>query len=220
MDQQDKNADREAGKKLVGHIVEEMRRGSSDDEVTDQLTEMGVDRAQARTIVHEVRKRVQEAAEQEVLTPGSVAKAFIGAGIAVIVGGVVWGLIVLATGYEIGFMAVGIGILAGLSVNLISGKRGRPLQVIAVLAAVGGIVIGKYFTFFSILKDVLGQEVGLEAAASVSMFSPSVIATFFSSLPSVASPYDILWVVLAVLAAWRLPKGLGLGPAAGRPGRP
>lgn len=45
-----------------------MRRGSSDDEVTEQLTGMGVDRAHARTIVHEVRKQVQAAAEQEVLT--------------------------------------------------------------------------------------------------------------------------------------------------------
>lgn len=117
----------------------------------------------------------------------------IGAGIAVIVGGVVRGLIVLATGYEIGFMAVGIGLMAGLTVNLISGKRGRPLQIIAVLAAVGGILIGKYFTFFSILKDVVGQELGVEAAASASMFSPTVVVTFFSSLTSVASPYDMSW---------------------------
>jgi len=25
------------------------------------------------------------------------------------------------------------------------------------------------------------------------------------------SPFDLLWVVLAVLTAWRIPRGLGLG---------
>lgn len=208
-------ADREAGRKLVAMVVNEMRGGSSDEEITDKLVELGLDRSQARTIVHDVRRHVREAAEQEVVTSASLVKALVGAALAAVLGGVVWGLIVLAAEYEIGFMAIGIGLLAGFSVNLLSGKRGRPLQVVAVVAAVAGILVGKYFTFYSIFRELVGVELGAEVAQAVTIFSPFVIGTFFSSMPQLASPYDILWVVLAVAAAWRIPRGLGISLSEG-----
>lgn len=210
MAEEQNQADREASKKLVAFVVNEIQAGSSDGQITDKLVDMGLERAQARTFVHELRGQVLEAAEREVLTSGSVIKALIGAAIAAVLGGVVWGLIVLATDYEIGFMAIGIGLLAGLSVNYLSGKRGPALQVVAVLAAVAGIVVGKYFTFYSVFRDLVGLELGPDAAQGVSFFSPFLMGTFISSIPAIASPYDILWIILAVVAAWRLPRGLGL----------
>jgi hypothetical protein len=50
-------------------------------------------------------------AEEVSLTP-----AMLGGGLAAAAGGGIWGLIVIATGYVIGIMAWGIGLLAGCAV--------------------------------------------------------------------------------------------------------
>lgn len=126
---------------------------------------------------------------------------------AAVVGGLVWGLTVSATDYEIGFLAWGIGVLAGAAVVAASGgERGRSLQAVAVLCAALGIVLGKYLAFVDVLKDVLRAEVGPAAAAEVSVFSSRVIEFFVEELGVVFGGYDLLWVGLAVVTAWRIPR--------------
>ena len=110
-------------------------------------------------------------------------------------------------------MAWGIGLLAGFAVVLFSGgKRGRPIQVVAVAASVVGIVIGKYLTFFHVLKEVVAQEHGAEAAESISVLSGGVVEFFFQNVVSMSDPFDLLWIILAVITAWRIPKGSGIRP--------
>ena len=45
-------------------------------------------------------------------------------------------------------------------------------------------------------------------ASKISIFSPEVIQLFFQSLRDRVnvSAYDILWVVLAVITAWAIPR--------------
>jgi hydrogenase/urease accessory protein HupE len=66
------------------------------------------------------------------------------AGIATgIAGGIVWGLIVKLSEYEIGIVAWGIGFVVGTAVLLAAGRRkGLPLQVVAVVGALVGILVG------------------------------------------------------------------------------
>lgn len=54
------------------------------------------------------------------------------------------------------------------------------------------------------------EQYGPESAAKVSLLSEKVFAFFLQSLPKMMSGYDALWVVLAVITAWRIPKGLGI----------
>ena len=62
---------------------------------------------------------------------------------AAIAGGVVWGLIVKSTDYEVGFVAWGIGFIVAMAILLATrGRRGLPLQVIAIACALLGIAIG------------------------------------------------------------------------------
>ncbi len=61
----------------------------------------------------------------------AILPALIGGGLAAVVGGGLWGLIVSLTGYVIGYMALGIGLLCGYAVVLFSrGGKGMPLQVV------------------------------------------------------------------------------------------
>lgn len=101
--------------------------------------------------------------------------------------------------------------LAGFGVVLFArGKKGTVLQTIAVVTSVAGIALGKYVLFAEILRKVALERAGAEAAARVTVLSAKIFGIFLQNLPQILSPYDGLWVVLAVLTAWRIPKGLGI----------
>src|SRR3989337_1216057 len=81
-----------------------------------------------------------------VTEPSSSLLPAIAAGlVAAIVGGVVWGLIVKISDYEVGFVAWGIGFIAGTAVVLATrGAKGPRLQVIAVVASPLRILLGQH----------------------------------------------------------------------------
>ncbi len=139
----------------------------------------------------------------------AILPALLGGGLAAAIGGGAWGLIVILTGYVIGYMAWGIGLLSGFAVVLFShGQKGIPLQVIAVVASVMGIVVGKYTTFFHFVRKAVAKEHGDAIAANVSFLSEKTVQVFAQNIGSMLSGFDILWVSLAVITAWRIPKAI------------
>lgn len=165
----------------------------------------------------ETRKIAQPTSAYIAKTPSSghiaIMPAILGAGLAAAAGGALWGLIVFLTGYVIGYMALGIGLLSGFGVLLFTGRqRGTPLQVIAVGGSILGIVIGKYTTFFHFLKKAVASHHGDVAAANVSLFSERTVQVFAQNIGSMVSGFDILWVLLAVVTAWKIPKANGPSP--------
>jgi hypothetical protein len=47
------------------------------------------------------------------------------------------------------------------------------------------------------------------------MFSVEMAEIFAANASTILNGFDILWVILAVLTAWRIPKGLGITPTPG-----
>jgi hypothetical protein len=123
----------------------------------------------------------------------------VGAGlVAAIVGGVVWGLVVKYSDYEIGIVAWGIGLLVGLAVAAVSRSRGPVLQAVAVACALVGILLGKYLSYALVLQeeaDAQGVDIGL--------FSSEMWSFFREDLDLVFGWFDLLWIGLAVYTAWR-----------------
>lgn len=201
----------EAAKSIVTFIVQQMRTGASKSVIVQRLTAMGVDAAESSKVVDAVSTEAIRVARQQRPTGFAVLAGLIGGGLAALIGGVAWGLIVARTDFEIGFMAWGLGLLAGFGVVLFArGKKGAALQLVAVVTSVAGIGLGKYVLFTEILRRVVLERVGAEAAARVTVLSAKVFGVFLQSLSQILTPYDGLWVVLAVLTAWRIPKGLGI----------
>jgi hypothetical protein len=135
--------------------------------------------------------------------PSSSLLPAIAAGLAAaIVGGIVWGLIVKISDYEVGFVAWGIGFIAGTAVVLATrGAKGPRLQVIAVVAALLGILLGKYLSYAFVVQEeveAFGESIGL--------FSGDMFSFFREDLDVVFSLFDLLWVGLAVFTAWRIPQ--------------
>jgi hypothetical protein len=125
----------------------------------------------------------------------------VGAGLAAaVVGGVAWALIVKSTDYEVGILAWAIGFIVGTAaVFATRGGTGRQLQVVAVVLALTGILLGKYLGYALILQEeaqTFGEEIGL--------FSSTMLEFFREDLDLVFGLFDLLWVGLAVASAWRI----------------
>lgn len=115
---------------------------------------------------------------------------------AALVGGVAWALVVKVTEYEIGFAAVGIGLLAGFAAALaMRGPAGEVLPfVVAALAAVG-VLFGKLLTLYFMARDIAATYDVAEGPLALTMNN--------LDLPGFWSLFDLLWLFFAVTAAYR-----------------
>jgi len=196
---------------LHDFVLKEMRSGTHKLLIAQKLVEMGVDRTEAPQLVDTLHGSILNQARREQVRTASLLPAILGGGVAALVGGAVWALIVTMTGYVIGYMAWGVGLLAGFAVVYSAGgRRGVSLQLLAVGASLLGIALGKYFTFYYLLKQAVANRQGAEVAAQIPVISKGLILFFVTMLPKMLSPFDLLWVLLAVVSAWSIPKGLGL----------
>jgi hypothetical protein len=165
----------------------------------------------------ENEQRIEVPTPPEPLSNGDLATAAVGGLVGAIIGGLVWGFLVGATDTELGIVAIGVGVLAGFGVVLgARRKHGVPLQVIAGVTAVIGIVFGKYFAFVQIVNRELGS-------GTASIFDGRTFSAFTEVAGELFGGFDILWIVFAVYTAWRIPQGQGFGrwaPGRSRPPTP
>lgn len=76
-------------------------------------------------------------------TDHAVNRALIGGLVAALIGGALWAVIVVATKYEVGFVAWAVGGLVGFVMSRVTPSRGQALGTLAALLAVVGLVVGK-----------------------------------------------------------------------------
>lgn len=114
----------------------------------------------------------------------------------------VWSGIAISSGYEIGYVAVLVGFLAGQGAILpVAGSRGKTLQMIAVFSALVGLVLAKFIIFdYYVVEDFRAS-----GETGVNYFSPGLIPVFIITVPKMLSPFDLLWLFLAFTTAWRIP---------------
>jgi hypothetical protein len=203
--------ERDASENPEAYVIERMQAGADEEEIAAGLEERGMQRADARHVVDTIYPQVMRAVEAEQFSSSALVPAVAAAVVAAVLGGIAWGLIVVITEYEIGFAALGIGVLCGYAVVLATrGRKGRPLQLIAVASAALGIVLGKYFTYYYLVKEAVREAGGEEAADRVSLLDTELMRFFVEDIETVFSFYDVLWVGFAVYAAWRIPRGIGI----------
>jgi hypothetical protein len=125
----------------------------------------------------------------------SLGKIIGGALAASLVGAIVWALIAYYGNFELGILAMGVGALVGITVAYLA-KRSvvQSHQVISVIFGLAGVIAGKYFTYYLIVKEI-------EADMGVSIKELGLV-TFSDMFEAI----DILWIVLAAAAAWTIPK--------------
>jgi hypothetical protein len=133
---------------------------------------------------------------------GSAPLGLVGALIGGALGAAAWAGITIATEYEIGYVAVLVGWLAGQGAVLFTGGgHGPVVQLLAVLGALAGVVGAKYALF----AHGFMEYVEAEYDEVLGWFDAEIIDAFPDAILEMSDVFDILWVVLAVLAAWRAP---------------
>jgi len=134
--------------------------------------------------------------------------AIIGGLIGALIGGAIWGAIAIFTKYQVGYVALLVGFLAGGGVLLLGRKRGVPYQLIAVVMAILGLAIGKYLTYYFLNRADVIEQFGQEAwdAAGLTLTSPQMFEFFFADLGVLFEAIDILFIILAIVTAWGMPS--------------
>jgi hypothetical protein len=112
----------------------------------------------------------------------------IGGAVGGAIGAAIWAGIAYFTGYEVGWIAWGVGALAG--VGTMAGAResaGFMSGIVASAIALASLLAGKFVAGSMVLDDL-----GLSDMPASEWY------------PELFSPYDILWVVLAVASAFKI----------------
>ena len=155
-------------------------------------------RATCEACVATIRRKV---AEQRPRATGLLVASVSGL-VGALAGAAVWAAVAAATHMEVGYVAVLVGFLAGLGVRYGAGKqRGPALQYLAVVLSVVGLVAAKYMLFAHAVVQV-GRDKGVEVA----YFHHVIVSHFPQALVDSVSPFDALFLFLAMTAAYRVPK--------------
>ncbi len=194
-------------------IAQQLESGKNRTEVVRGLVQSGMTESEATQSVERIFFQLKKTAAEEEFSGGVLVPGILGGMLAAVIGGAVWAGIGIGTNYELGILAWGIGLMCGLGVVLFSrGKKGMPLQLVAVVTSVLGIVIGKYGFFYYYFKEGMMGEEGVtpELLEQYSILSLDSIQVFMDNMSLMMSPYDLLWVGLAVYTAWGIPKASGI----------
>lgn len=192
----------------VALVAEQMRAGTDQETIAAMLEDRGLDRVQARSFVETVYPQLARVAEEERYTGSALGPGIAGGLIAAVVGGFLWGLMVILSEYEIGIAAWGIGFIVGFGVvRFAGGAKGAPLQVVAVVSSVLGIVIGKYISYAYFFKQAVSDRFDVD----ISYFDSEIFRAFRENLGDVFGGFDLIWAGLAVVTAWKLTRPSGFG---------
>ena len=91
--------------------------------------------------------------KEKLLAEENLPKAVLLGSLACVVGAVAWALISISTGYQIGYMAIGVGFLVGIAMR--QGKGIRPIfGIIGAALALVSCVMGDFFSIVGwVAKD-------------------------------------------------------------------
>ena len=163
--------------------------------------------------------------------PPNLVKGAIGALLGSLIGGAIWGGIGIGTGMEVGYVAIGVGALAGIGASKFAGGKSAMLGVIAALFSIFGVFASKYIfvahEFSSFEEQVMqSPEMALVPESQRSLFlamattefeklygaKPKDIGFFsvgpvtkmmFGPESEIFGGLDILFAIFALVAAWK-----------------
>lgn len=144
--------------------------------------------------------------------PPSVMGALGGGLGAALIGATIWWLLIRTTGYELGLIAILVGVLAGLGVVKLGG-RGPMMQIIGGLCAVLGIVAGKvlyyYAGFDESIAEQLVKETGMsleQAKTAVQMSRDAGVLDLGTYIKESTTAMSVLMMAFGLFEGWRIPR--------------
>lgn len=114
---------------------------------------------------------------------------------AAVLGGIVWAAVTVATNYQIGWMAIGVGFAVGFAVRLGKGID-KAFGVLGAVLALVGCVLGNFFVIVGLASKQ--AEIGLLQTLGALDYSkvPDLMASTFS-------PMDLLFYAIAAYEGYK-----------------
>lgn len=146
------------------------------------------------------RTDVEKYFKAETKNPNIIMALILGS-ISGVVAGVIWYYLSILTGYQIGYVAIGVGFIIGWAVVIGSGnKRGMGLQLMSAVITLVTLFVSEYFiTLHYILQYMLKLP-----GYSGELFFPSPFEP--SMLESIISPMGLLIWGIGIYFAYSIPK--------------
>jgi hypothetical protein len=127
----------------------------------------------------------------------NLALGVIAGAVAALIGAAIWAAITVATGYQIGWMAVGVGFLVGIAVRQF-GRGTTPVYgTVGAALALAGCVLGNVFA-------MVGYYANQENLPFFSVLAQAHPVGVMNALIETASPIDLLFYGIAVYEGFKL----------------
>ena len=123
--------------------------------------------------------------------------ALIGGGIAALVGAGIWAVVTVATGYQIGWMAIGVGFLVGITVRFLGKGIDPVFGIVGAAWALVGCVVGNMLA----ICGVMASEMDMAFTDVLTMMSPELMVALMGEWFSVM---DLLFYGLALYEGYKL----------------
>jgi hypothetical protein len=138
-----------------------------------------------------------EVAFQKFEAEQSLVGGLLAGGVAALAGAGIWTLVTVLTGYQIGFMAIGVGFLVGLAVQFAGKGINKIFGVMGAALALIGCLLGNYFT----VVHFVGEAEGLGFFETLGRISPAAIPELMAIT---FSPMDLVFYGIAVYEGFKL----------------
>lgn len=218
MGNEETSVNSEAQDSFYAFVMKGIQEGRTQAALVEELVKQDMEKRSAEELVGKVYGQLAVAIDEEIERTrfiytglGSLLFPLLGGFLAAVIGGAVWGLTTYWSEREFGLIAWGIGVLCGYAVLFSSkGKKGVPLQFMAVLSSILGILLGKYIAFYFFLKKAVEEDSGAEAVAEISLLSGKVMSFFMEKFFSMLGGFDVLFVMFAIYSAWKITRALNI----------
>lgn len=118
----------------------------------------------------------------------------IGGGVAMLVGAIAWGAITYFTGYQIGYLAVGIGFLVGIAIRFFGKGKSMIFGISGAVLALLGCVLGNLLVY----SGFIAREEGMSFLEILFFFlsTPAALVEVYTIA------FDFMDVVFYAIAAY------------------
>jgi hypothetical protein len=140
----------------------------------------------------DVQRAVERLRGQQNFVAGLVAGAA-----AALVGAVIWAVITDVTGYQIGFMAIGVGFLVGYAVRVAGKGIDQSFAIMGAVLALLGCVVGNALA-------VLGIVASQENMTYAELWSRVDLPILGNLMATTFSPMDLLFYGIAIYEGYKL----------------
>lgn len=167
------------------HEVEALGDGSEEEQEPNDGARFEIDPAQLASLG---RRLTSEQNFPRAVAAGSAAA---------LVGAAVWAAVTFVTGYQIGFMALGVGVVVGFAVREAGQGFTSRFGVLGAALSLAGCVLGNLLA----VTALVAQEVGVPFSSALGRLTPDVAQSLMAAS---FSPIDLVFYGIALYEGYRL----------------